>query len=313
MQPPRARFEALSHDFGRVEQGAVVRHAFRFRNEGEVPLSVVGLRNACDCTAAVVGSETFAAGAGGAVEVSFDTAAVHGAQQRTVTVYSNDPEQRVLILTLRGEVGLDVAVDPSELYVGSLPRGAVVEQDVAVLSRPGTHKVTSIESSGRVIKVVPAEEGQLALAVALDAPLGDFAEDVLLYTMSHRRPLLRLHVRGTVEPDVTVSPAELTFDPATQGAVRHALVTNLRADRPIRVTAAALDGSLGEAEVKAVIEGLRYRVEVRLNGRRPGGEQEGTLVLSTSHPEQSRIEVPVRFREQRRPDGSPRGNDGRGG
>ena len=308
MRPPRARFEARTHDFGHVEQGSVVRHSFRFRNQGDAALNVVGMRNACDCTAAVAGPETVPAGGEGAVEVTFDTAALHGAQRRTVTVYTNDPTQRVLILTLRGEVGLDVAVAPSALYVGSLPRGAVIEHDVAVLSREGTRKVTSVESSGRVVRVVPAAEGELALAIAMDAPLGDFAEDVLLYTMSHRRPLLRVHVRGTVQPDVVVSPAELTLhDGAPAAAVRRLLITNLRPDRPIHVTGAELDERLGRAGVENVIEGLRYRVEVRLNDPLPAGERKGTLVVRTDHPEQPRIEVPVRLLGKPAPHGTSDG------
>ena len=74
----------------------------------------------------------------GAVEVAFDTAAVHGSQSRTVTVYTNDPNARVLLLTLKGDVGLDVAVSRSELYTGGVTRGTPIENDVAVLSENGT-------------------------------------------------------------------------------------------------------------------------------------------------------------------------------
>jgi hypothetical protein len=313
MRPPSAAFEAQNHDFGHVEQGTVVRHAFRFRNSGDAALSVVGLRNACDCTATVAAAETIPAGAGGAIDVACDTAALHGAQERTVTVYTNDPKQRVTLLTLRGEVDLDVAVDPSSIYVGSLPRGAIIDEDVAVLSpRHGTRKVTSIESSGKVLNVVPAEEGQLALAIAMDAPLGSFAEDVLLYTVSHRRPLLRLHVRGTVQADVVATPAELSFDgDARAGAVRRLLITNLRPDRPVRVTGAEIDEGLGRASAEVVTEGLRYRVELRLNDPLPAGAHEGTLVVRTDHPEQPRISVPVRLgaepRRHRSSAGGPNG------
>src|SRR6185295_8734561 len=141
MRPPRASFDTQTFDFGRVEQGSVVRHAFRFHNQGDVALSVVGLRNACDCNARVAAPEMIGPGGVGAIEVSFDTAAVHGPQSRTVTVYTNDPNARVVMLTLKGEVGLDVAVSRSELYAGGLTRGTPIENDVAVLSENGTRKV----------------------------------------------------------------------------------------------------------------------------------------------------------------------------
>jgi hypothetical protein len=315
MRPPRASFDAPTYDFGHVEQGAVVRHAFRFHNQGDVPLSVVGLRNACDCKADVAGAEMVGPGGVGAIEVAFDTAAVHGAQSRSVTVYTNDPNARVLMLTLKGEVGLDVAVTRSEIYAGRLPRGTPIESDVAVLSENGTRKVTSIESSGRVVRVQPSDDGSLALAIAPDAPLGDFAEDVLLYTMSHRRPLLRLHVRGSVQPDVLVSPAELSFDTEDADKVRHILITNQRPDRPIHVTGAEIDERLGRAAVEVLIEGIRYRVEARLNDGLPPGERKGTLVLRTDHPEQARIEVPVHLSDGAQPhewDSDPRRDGAKG-
>jgi hypothetical protein len=305
MRPPRASFDSQTYDFGHVEQGAVVRHAFRFHNEGDVALSVVGLRNACDCNAHVAADDMIGPGGVGAIEVAFDTAAVHGSQSRTVTVYTNDPNARVLMLTLTGDVGLDVAVSRSELYTGGVTRGTPIENDVNVLSENGARKVTSVESSGRVVRVQPSDDGGLALAIAPDAPLGNFAEDVLLYTMSHRRPLLRLHVRGNVLPDVVVSPAELDFDSQPHaGSVRHILITNQRPERPIHVTGADLDERLGRATVEVVIEGLRYRVEARLNDTLPPGERTGSLVVRTDHPEQARIEVPVVLSDGARPQGA---------
>ena len=75
--------------------------------------------------------------------------------------------------------------------------------------------------------------------------------------------------------------------------MRHILITNQRPDRPIHVTGAELDARLGRAAVEVVIEGLRYRVEARLNDSLPPGEQKARLVVRTDHPEQAQIEVPV--------------------
>jgi Protein of unknown function (DUF1573) len=313
LRPPHARFDSRTYDFGSVEQGSVVRHSFRLRNQGDVDLTLVGTRTACDCAASMTGSETVAPGAAGAIDVTFDTAAVHGAQKRTVTVYTNDPNRRVSLLTLRGEVELDVAVSPSELYVGGLPRGAPIEAQVTFLSRNGARRLTSVESSGGIVRAEPLEDGRLALAVSPDAPLGDFAEDILLYTTSHRRPLLRLNVRGRVEADVVASPAALEFGAGREtNPVRHALIMNLRPDRPVHVIDAELDEALGRAEVETVVEGLRYRVRVQLSEGLAAGEHQGVVVLRTNHPEQPRIELPLHALTGPQSGDSP-GNERRGG
>jgi hypothetical protein len=288
-RPPLARFEARTHDFGRVEQGTAVRHSFRFRNQGDVDLNIVGTRTAFDCRAALAGNGTVPPGGAGTIEVSFDTAAVHGEQERSVTVYTNDPSQRALMLTLHGEVAVEIAVEPAEVYAGSLPRGAPIERAVSILLGNGGPRLTAVKSSGAVLRV-EAMDGTLALAVAPDAPLGEFAEEVLLYSTSPRRPLLRLHVRGTVSPDVVVEPATLFF--SAPGEVRQALVTNLRPERPVRITGAEIDGRLGEAEVDVVVEGMRYRLRARL--REMPSAEGAAVTLLADHPEQPRIEVPLR-------------------
>lgn len=292
LRPPRASFAAPTHDFGRVEQGAVVRHAFRLRNEGDVDLNVVGTRAACDC-AVDVKARTVAPGDSATIDVTFDTAAVHGPQERTVTVYTNDPQQRTLLLAMQGEVGLDVAVVPRQIYVGNLPRGAPIEPEVEIRSHDGGGRVTAVESAGGFLRAEPLEDGRLALAIASGAPLGDFADDVLVYTTNHRRPLLRLHVRGTVAADVVASPSRLDFGTVGEAApVRRALIENLRPEQPVRVTGVEMDERFGHAEVETIEDGLRYRVAARLNDL-PAGDHESVVVVRTDHPEIARLELPL--------------------
>ena len=202
--PPRIVFDATQHDFGRVEQGTRVHHVFRFANQGEQDLSINDLRSGCGCAAAVPGKKVVPPGSEGAIEVDLDTEQAFGPQRRTVTVYANDPEALFTMLVLTGEVALDVAADPAQLYVGQLHAGERFWREVTVLVGDGV-EVLAVESGGPRLGVVSnaLDDGRhgrrIQVSVASDAAPGPLEETVLVRTSSGRRPVLRIPVVGRVE------------------------------------------------------------------------------------------------------------------
>jgi hypothetical protein len=202
--PPRIVFSATEHDFGPVEQGTRVRHTFRFVNQGEQDLSIGELRSACDCDAKSEGSRVVPPGSDGTINVEFNTEEVFGSQRRTVTVYANDPESMVTILTLTGDVILDVAADPPRLYVGRLLPGASFWREIAALVAASV-EILSVETEGDRVSASsgPLADGRrgrrIQIAVASDAAAGPFQEAVVVRTSSARRPVVRIPVVGVVE------------------------------------------------------------------------------------------------------------------
>jgi hypothetical protein len=202
--PPKILFSAMQHDFGLVEQGTRVRHAFRFVNQGEQDLSIDELRSACDCAATTEASRVLPPGSEGTIDVEFDTEDVFGPQRRTVTVYANDPESMVTVLTLTGEVVLDVAADPPRLYVGRLLPGATFWREIAVVVAESVDAL-SVETEGPRISASsePLTDGRrgrrIRISVASNAAAGPIEETVVVRTSSARRPVLRIPVVGVVE------------------------------------------------------------------------------------------------------------------
>lgn len=201
--PPRVDFAELRHDFGRVEQGAVVEHAFRLTNEGGSPLVIENLRTACGC-AAVASSGEVASGEAAVVEIRCDTGDVFGSQRRTVTVHTNDPERAATVLELQGEVSLDVAADPVRLYAGRVRPGDRVRREILVLAADSV-RIESVVSGGGPLAVASSElaDGRrgraVRLHVAADAAPGPFRQEVLVRTSSARHPVLRIPVTGRVD------------------------------------------------------------------------------------------------------------------
>lgn len=202
-RPAKIVFPVKQHDFGRVEQGTRVHHAFHFTNEGEQDLGINDLRTARDCLARVVGRHIVPPGGSAAIEVDFDTEKVFGQQRRTVTVYSNDPDNIFTLLVLTGDVALDVGADPPQLWVGALPAGTTFWREIYVLT-DGSTEVLSVSTDGNqlVARSEPLADGRkgyrIDVTIAGDAVPGLLNDAVLVRTTSSRRPLLRIPVTGKV-------------------------------------------------------------------------------------------------------------------
>jgi len=221
--PPRLAFSETAYDFGRVAQGVPVEHHFTFVNDGGGALSIIDLRAACDNQVTLVGGSEIAPHAGGAVHGRFDTDAVFGPQRRTITVYSNDPTRPAVLLTVAGEVVLDVVADPPQVYLGAVPPGVQVIREVAL--RTGSDAVRigvpQVETPHLTLRLDDAVDGSaaavLVIGTAPDAPPGPFKTEVRVPTTSAQHPVVRIAVAGTIDPAAPTPRAAGSVAPGAGG------------------------------------------------------------------------------------------------
>jgi hypothetical protein len=205
-QPPAVAapglvFERVEHDFGAVRQGDPVAAEFAFENRGPVPLTLSPPVAGCDCEAAIVGSADLSPGEGGWIRFSCDTSRRAGSVRLTATVHSSEVERRAHLLTMRGEVSLDVVAEPAEVYLGRVLRGDRKAGAFSVRAG-GTGKLrTAIRGAateGPYIDVAPAGGGRFDVTIRPGAPLGTFTQDVAVATSSERLSVLTVPVTGIV-------------------------------------------------------------------------------------------------------------------
>jgi hypothetical protein len=97
-----AQIDNLTHDFGKIKQGAPVTHEFTFVNKGKVPLIITNASPSCGCTVPSWTRDPIPPGGSGNVKATFNAAAA-GAFDKTITVMAN-VEGGVILLHIRGEV-----------------------------------------------------------------------------------------------------------------------------------------------------------------------------------------------------------------
>nr|WP_067053014.1 DUF1573 domain-containing protein [Mucilaginibacter sp. L294] len=100
---PVMKFEKETHDFGKIKEGDKVTYAFKFTNTGKSPLIIKDAVATCGCTKPEWPKTPIQPGANGEIQVTFNSAAKSGLQDKQITVTANTvPAQSMVHLI--GEV-----------------------------------------------------------------------------------------------------------------------------------------------------------------------------------------------------------------
>lgn len=88
---PKLSFTSKSHNFGSISQSDKVTTEFEFTNTGKSELNIRATKANCGCTVSSPDKERLAPGESSKISVTFNPSGRRGKQQKTVTVFSNDP------------------------------------------------------------------------------------------------------------------------------------------------------------------------------------------------------------------------------
>ena len=100
---PKLVFEATEHDFGTINEGAVVEKVFTFKNEGKSELIITSAKGSCGCTVPEWPKEPIMPGEAGEIRVKFNSSGRLNLQQKQVTIETNT-EQGKHLLKIKAQV-----------------------------------------------------------------------------------------------------------------------------------------------------------------------------------------------------------------
>jgi uncharacterized protein DUF1573 len=301
-QAPRIVFRESLHDFGKVEQGDQINHLFPFTNQGTRDLRIESVKTSCGCTAAVISSEVVSPGKEGTISVTFDTTRFFGEKVKTVSVHSNDPLQPVTTLTLQGEIAVEVAAEPAQLYLGRVRRGVGATHTIELLydaNKPITITDATAESPLVSLRSEDLEKDgkkgkKLIVTLRKDAPLGRVSTDITVFTTSQKRPTLSIPVFGQIEGDLLVQPPQVSFGVVRKGDTKeHEISIKSRAQNPVRVVRAQSSTPSVIAAMDTVKDGEEYRLTLKVNPDGEPGQIRGEVQVFTDHPVEKVLTIPV--------------------
>ena len=303
---PKATIAEPIKDVGVVPKGDKIAHDFVIRNEGTVPLEITDVRPACGCTVAKF-DHTIAPGQTGKVNLEIDTATFGGPVAKGATVFTNDPANPQIELTVRADVEPFIQVKPGYArYItvqGEKEKGHIVQ---TLWSPDGAPlEVVSVESPYPYLKVAfheaTAEERltdapgrQWKIDMTLDhdaAPVGALAGYLLVHVNHPKQKLVQIPISGFVRPVIAVTPPIANFGSIELKEPKKA-VLNIRAfsTEPIRIT--SIDAGIGvDAQLEPVQEGREYQVRLTLKPDIGKGPINHKITIHTDSPKQPTIEV----------------------
>lgn len=103
-EAPKLTIKETAHDFGRISKDQKVNASFTLTNEGASVLKIRKAATNCDCTIANLDKEEIKPGKSIEMDVTFDSTGRRGNQQKSVTIYSNDPRNSVQRVTLKAYI-----------------------------------------------------------------------------------------------------------------------------------------------------------------------------------------------------------------
>jgi Protein of unknown function (DUF1573) len=293
-------------DVGSVAKGDKVTQDFEIRNDGTVPLKIVDVKPACGCTVASF-DKTIAPGKTGKVHVVVDTVSFNGPISKGVTVYTDDPTNAEIDLTVRVKVEPFIVVQPGYArYVtvrGESKEGTIVQtlwapdglpMDVVKVDSPFPYLTVSFREAqeGERVKDVKVKQWRVESLLSNEAPVGPLAGMVVVHTTHPKQKEVDIPITGFVRPIIAVTPPKGDFGQIeVKEPLRRVLEVKTFSTEPIKLLGIDPVGKGIEAKLEPVEEGRRYEVRLTLNPDMPKGPFHDKLTIHTDSAKSPVVEV----------------------
>lgn len=293
---------------GSVAKGDKVAQDFEIRNDGPGTLEITDVKASCGCTVASF-DKSIPAGKSGKVHVVVDTVTFTGPISKGVTVYTSDPANPQIELTVRAKIEPYIAVKPGYArYVvvrGEAKEGTIVQtlwapdgspMDIVKVDSPWPYLTATFrqaQEGERLPDVDPKiKQWRVEMLLSNEATVGPLAGYVTVHTTHAKQKLVEIPVSGFVRPVIAVTPPKADFGQVeVKEPLRRALDVRSFATEPIRLIGIDPVGQGIEAKLEPLEEGREYSVRLTLNPGMPKGPFHSKLTIHTDSPKSPVIEV----------------------
>ena len=133
---PKVELESTEYNFGNLQVGGHLDHAFTIRNVGDAPLRLAAGESTCQCTRFELDTEEVAPGDTATLHVSWQGKKVDPSFHHGGSVFTNDPKRSDIRFTVRGRVDAVVTMQPERIwYAGNVSSGEPTKFTARMFSR----------------------------------------------------------------------------------------------------------------------------------------------------------------------------------
>lgn len=240
-------------------------------------------------------------GGEGKVKLSIHLAGYRGKVSKSAVVYSNDPQNPRVSISVTAKVVPFVDIRPSDTVVFRGPAAVLKPHEVEVESSKTPMRILRVESDLEKevgVKVETLVEGtRYRVVITNRVEQGEYSGTIRLITDHPQKPQIAVTVRGMVEGPIGIRPTSLLVGTTKEGAtsrVGKVLVVS-HTGTAFRITKVDYDSELLEVVVRPQenLQGYVLDVAPRLEAVPWGGQKRTMLKIQTDARPQEWLAVQV--------------------
>lgn len=298
--PPKMVIDGLEKSVGTVWKGEPAKFDFLVKNEGGQPLDL-DIKPGCGCTVANANKMTIPPGKEDHVIATVSTEHFSGPVTKIVTVTSNDPDQKSVMLKLSAVIKPYVECQPQASQYFRIYKGDGKDFTYTLYSNDETPlEVKELSSSvpnltAKFSKAEMMADGKptyrIEVKLSPDTPPGSFNGVVSVATMHPKAQVVRIEIHGLIQQEITVSPTFVHFGSLKPGDKSEKLATVSKRKDEFNITNVATNNEHVTTEVETQVKGKEYVVHLKYDGALPKGDMRGKATITTDDPEQPQITI----------------------
>ena len=299
--PAKIFAEKPIHDFGEKWIGPALDHTFLIKNDGKSTLEISSVRPSCGCTIAGKYPKKIAPGETGEFPFKIQSKKLRGKYEKSIKIYSNDPDTPELQLKLKGVCKRYVDVVPTNAYFGKITTDEPRENVLKITNNteePFEVSLSKAEDGKFKFELVETQKGkEYELHIKIEPPYapGSLRGTTNLITSVEAQKEIRIGATARIPERLEVQPPSIVISPARvkdRGYSRPIRFTNYGSN-PVKILSATADDEKIGLAVKERTEGKAYTINVEMPAGWMPPEGGRTITLKTDDPDKPTIEIKV--------------------
>jgi hypothetical protein len=241
-QWPEGMFEETTWDFGAVQRGPAVNHAFRFKNNTGETLHIGNVRVSCGCTSAQAAKSSVAPNEESAILAQMDTTRFHGNKSVTIYVTFDQPRWTEASLVVRADGRDDVAMSPETIDFGQVSRGSPATASTEITIQDPEMTIRRVRSEGSYVQAHYREVNRSGRGIVYEVqaelkpntPPGQWYTELVVSTNA-RGTTLRIPVNVDVQPALQVAPRVASLGEVKEGGEVEKRIV-IKSAKPFKIT-----------------------------------------------------------------------------